>query len=262
MSSYNKIIIVLLLLVSSLFSNNIDKKSFPEEDLYIVYAIEYERIGQINNAREVYLKLYNRTDKSEYLVKFLKISLSTKNFSDVKKVAKRNLDENIKNHEDILRIYCVALLNLREYTQALEVGKDLIKKFDTAISYDIVGNVYFVMKEYEKAKSHFESAYVLSKNSTSLFNLVNIQYAYLDKKDEAIAYLETHIRLYGCDYLVCTKLISFYQEQNDLDGAISILKRAYKEFKEQEKYTHMQKIYNLLISYLCIIFINELFLNK
>lgn len=250
MSSYSKIVIVLLLLISFLNAKDEDKRLFLEEDLYIVYALEYERLGQINNAREIYNKLYEKTNKSEYLIKFLKISLSTKNFADVKKVASKNLDETIKNHETILRIYCVALLNLREYDEALEVGLSLVKKFDKAINYDVVGNVYFVMQNYKKAKKYFESAYVVSKNSTSLFNLVNIQYAYLNKKDEAVAYLETHIRLYGCDYLVCTKLISFYQEQNDLDGAISILKRAYKEFKEKEQFNYMQKIYTLLISYL------------
>lgn len=237
-------------MVGSLSAKNEDLKSFPEEDLYIVYALEYERLREVNNAREVYLKLYEKTAKTEYLVKFLKISLSTKNFMDVKRVASKYLNSNMKNNEIVLRIYCVALLNLREHDEALKIGQKLIKKYDTAINYDVVGNVYFVIKQYKKAKEYFESAYVLSKNSSSLFNLVNIQYAYLNKKDEAIAYLETHIRLYGCDYLVCTKLISFYQEQNDLDGAISILKRAYKEFKEQEQYTNMQKIYNLLISYL------------
>lgn len=250
MSSYRKSIIVLFLFLSFAYAKNEDVKSFPEEDLYIVYALEYERLGQINNSREVYLKLYEKTKKSEYLVKFLKVSLSTKNFLDVKRVAQRYMDTNKKKHEVILRVYCVALLNLKEYDKALSVGKELLNQFDTAINYDVVGNVYFAMQQYKKAKEYFESAYLLSKNSTSLFNLVNIQYAYLNKKEEAIAYLETHIRLYGCDYLVCTKLISFYQEQNDLDGAISILKRAYKEFKEQERYVLMEKIYNLLIAYL------------
>lgn len=250
MSSYYKIITIFFLFLSCLNAANIDKKSFPEEDLYIVYALEYERAGQVNNARDIYLRLFDKTYKSEYLIKYLKISLSTKNFADVKKVASKNLNESLENYEVILRIYAVALINLREYDKALEVSKSLVKKFDTAINYDVVGNIYFIMKEYQKAKDYFESAYVLSKNSTSLFNLVNIQYAYLNKKEEAVAYLETHVRLYGCDYLVCTKLISFYQEQNDIDGAISILKRAYKEFKQKEQYSFMEKIYKLLIAYL------------
>ena len=250
MSSYNKIVIVLLLLLSCSTANVNDKKLFAEEDLYIVYAIEYERLGQIGNAREVYLRLYDKTKKSEYLVKYLKISLTIKKFEDVKKIASKHLGTNSKDDEIIRRIYCVALINLQEYKQALEVGKKLVEKYDTAINYDVVGNVYFAMQKYKEAKEYFESAYILSKNSTSLFNLVNIQYAYLNKKEEATAYLETHVRLYGCDYLVCTKLISFYQEQNDIDGAISILKRAYKEFKEKEQYSLTEKIYKLLIAYL------------
>lgn len=231
-------------------ANGSEKRVFEKEDLYIVFAIEYERLGQINNARDLYLKLFEKTNKSEYLVKYLKISLGIKKFEDAKYVAAKYLDPSLEDYEDILRIYCVALLNLKEYDKALEVGQTLIGQFNTALNYDVVANVYFVKKNYAKAKEYFESAYTLGKNPTSLFNLVNVLYAYLNQKEEAIAYLETHVRLYGCDYLVCTKLLSFYQEQNDIDGAISILKRSYFQFKKEGKTQIVQKLYNILITYL------------
>ncbi len=249
MSSYTRLIIVFLLLMSSLFANS-DKKVFPREDLYIVYALEYERQGDLNEARKLYLELFEKSDKDEYLVKYLKMSLSLKYFKDVKRVASKNLHKATREYETVLRVYCVALLNLKEYDQALSLGKELVQKYNNAINYDVVANIYFVKQNYKKAQEYFESAYSLSKNSTSLFNLVNILYAYLDKKEDAIAYLETHVRVFGCDYLVCTKLLSFYQEQNNIEGAISVLKRAYGEFKEQEQYHLMDKIYNVLIAYL------------
>jgi tetratricopeptide (TPR) repeat protein len=249
-SSYQRLIILFLFFTTFSLASGSNEKAFDKEDLYIVFAIEYEKIGQINAARDLYLKLFEKTNKSEYLVKYLKVSLSIKKFEDVKYVAAKYLDKTLDDYEEILRIYCVALLNLKEYDKALEVGQSLIKQFDSAINYDVVANVHFVKKNYNKAKEYFESAYSLSKNPTSLFNLVNVLYAYLNQKEEAIAYLETHVRLYGCDYIVCTKLLSFYQEQNDIDGAISILKRSYFQFKKEGRPEVVEKLYRVLIAYL------------
>lgn len=249
MPSYKKYLIVLFLLIGSIsYANN--KKTFPKEDLYIVFALEYEQLGYTENARELYLKLFNQSKKYEYLVNYLKLSTRLRKFSDVIKYASKNLNPKQKDYEVVLRMYTIALLNEKQYTKALKYGKKLIHEFDNAINYDVVANIYFLKKDYKNSKKYFESAYILSKNPTSLFNLVNVLYAYLNKKEEAIAYLETHIRLYGCDYLVCTKLLSFYQEQNNVDGAISILKKSYFTFKKKGNTEYANKVYDLLIAYL------------
>jgi len=250
-SSYKKLIIVFLLLTSSLFATNDGYKKLHEnEDLYILFALEYEKNGQDNEARGLYLKLFDTTSKYEYLVRYLRTSLFLKEFKDVEKVASKNLKEDEKEYEVVLRLYCVALLNLKKYDEAFNMASILIKKYPNYMNYEVMANVYFVTEDFPNAKKYFESAYLLNKNSTTLFNLVNVLYAYLNEKDAAIAYLETHVRLYGCDFLICNKLLSIYQEQNNIDGAISVLKRSYFDFKEKNNYHSMTKIYKLLISYL------------
>ena len=81
-------------------------------------------------------------------------------------------------------------------------------------------------------------------------NLTNVLYAYLNKKEKAISYLETHVRLYGCQGGVCSKLYAFYREQKNIDGIISVLKRSFYEYKQRDDMYSMNRVYKLLISYM------------
>lgn len=234
----------------SFANDNSYKKLHEKEDLYIVFALEYEKGGNFEASRELYLKLYEETNKYEYFLKYLKTSLSLKKFSDINKYASKNLKENEKEYETVLRVYCISLLNKKELDKAFKIANILITKFDKAINYELMANAYFVKEDFVNAKKYYESAYSMNNNPSTLFNLVNVLYAYLNEKEEAIAYLETYVRLYGCNSIVCTKLLSIYQEQKNIDGSISILKRSYYEFKDNKQEINATKIYKILIAYL------------
>lgn len=259
MSCYKRYLVIFIF-ITSLFA----KEANFNEDLYILYALEYEKQDKTNEARALYEKLYENTDNYEYFIKYLRASLATGNFKDIVKKVPSHLKKDIDEKELITRIYCVSLLNLNKTDKALSVAKDLLAKYKSALNYEVLANVYFVKKDYEKAASYFETSYSMNNNSNTLFNLVNILYAYLNKKPEALAYLETHVRLYGCDSIVCSKLVSIYQEQNNIDGIISVLKRSYQTYKNIRNDVMANKTYKLLITYLEKKDINEaiLFLEK
>jgi tetratricopeptide (TPR) repeat protein len=176
--------------------------------------------------------------------------LATGHFKDIVKKVQNHLGDNVKEQELILRIYCVSLLNLNQTDKALEVAQKLLTKYKSALNYEVLANVYFVKKDYTKAASYFETSYSMNNSSNTLLNLVNILYAYLNKKPEALAYLETHVRLFGCDSSVCPKLVSIYQEQNNVDGIISVLKRSYQTYKNEDDEDMANKTYKVLIAYL------------
>lgn len=251
MSSYTRVVIILTFFVCFSFANeNSYKKLDSKEDLYIVFALEYEKHSNFEASRNLFLKLYETTNKYEYFLKYLRTSLQVKQFSDINKYAASNLKEDEKEYEAVLRIYCISLLNTKKSDEAFIIANTLIKKFEKAINYELMANVYFVKEDFKNSKRYYESAYTINNSPSTLFNLVNILYAYLNQKDQAIAYLETYVRLYGCNAIVCNKLLSIYQEQNNIDGVISILKRSYFEFKEKKKEINAAKVHKLLIAYL------------
>lgn len=261
MSCYKRYLVIFVF-ITSLLSNELDKNF--NEDLYILYALEYEKQGKTNESRILYEKLFENTKNYEYFIKYLRASLATGNFKDIIKKVQPHLNKDIDEQELILRIYCVSLLNLNETDKAMVVAQRLLKEYKSALNYEVLANVYFVKKDYEKAASYFESSYSMNNDSNTLFNLVNVLYAYLNKKPEALAYLETHVRLYGCDSIVCSKLVSIYQEQNNIDGIISVLKRSYQANKDNGNEEMATKTYKFLITYLEKKDINEaiLFLEK
>jgi len=238
--------LVIFIFISSLFA----KEANFNEDLYILYALEYEKQDKTNEARALYEKLFENTQNYEYFIKYLRASLATGNFKDIVKKVPSHLKKDIDEQELITRIYCVSLLNLNKTDKALSVAQELLSKYKTALNYEVLANVYFVKKEYTKAASYFETSYSMNNNSNTLFNLVNILYAYLNRKAEALAYLETHVRLYGCDSIVCSKLVSIYQEQNNIDGIISVLKRSYQANRDAGNKDMANKTYKLLITYI------------
>ena len=245
MSCYKRYLVIFIF-ISSLFA----KEANFNEDLYILYALEYEKQDKTNEARALYEKLYDNTQNYEYFIKYLRSSLATGNFKDIVKKVPSHLEKDIEEQELITRIYCVSLLNLNRTDKALSVAQKLLSKYKTALNYEVLANVYFVKKEYTKAASYFETSYSMDNNSNTLFNLVNILYAYLNRKAEALAYLETHVRLYGCDSIVCSKLVSIYQEQNNIDGIISVLKRSYQNNRDAGNKDMASKTYELLITYI------------
>lgn len=247
MSCYKRYLVIFVF-ITSLLSNELDKNF--NEDLYILYALEYEKQGKTNESRILYEKLFENTKNYEYFIKYLRASLATGNFKDIIKKVQPHLNKDIDEQELILRIYCVSLLNLNETDKAMVVAQRLLKEYKSALNYEVLANVYFVKKDYEKAASYFESSYSMNNDSNTLFNLVNVLYAYLNKKPEALAYLETHVRLYGCDSIVCSKLVSIYQEQNNIDGIISVLKRSYQANKDNGNEEMATKTYKFLITYL------------
>lgn len=227
-----------------------DAKLFEQEDEYILYAIEYTNQEKYNISRDLYYELFQKTNKYEYLLRALRFSLEIKDFELAKKMCEKHLDEDVPEYEELYRIYIVTLINLYEYDDALYHAKILVNQFNNILNYELLGNVYYMKKDFYEAALYFESAYSQNGNPTTLLNLVNILYSFINEKQKAISYLETHIRLKSCELSVCTKLLSIYEEQKNIDGIISVLKRMYTKFKYDEDYTSMIKAYNMLIDYL------------
>lgn len=223
---------------------------FEQEDEYILYAIEYTNQGNYEMSRDLYFQLFEKTKKYEYLLRAVRFSLEIKDFEFAKTQSHKYLNKEVKEYEELYRVYIVALINLYEYDEALKHSKILLKQFDNVLNTELLGNVYYMRKDFYEAADYFESAYSINGNPNTLLNLVNVLYAFTNQKQKAISYLETYVRIKSCDIAVCAKLLSIYEEQQNIDGVISILKRMYAKFKEEQDLKSMLKVYAMLIDYL------------
>ncbi len=232
MSSYYRIIFLIVFIFNGCMSAQPSYKSSDSKyDTMILIALDYELAKEFKNSSKIYIELYNLTNNKEYLNKAISHTMISKEYKTLKELCKNNLDKYPKLNERFYRLAIMASLQLKQIDEALELSKKLLKKYNNATNYEIVGNIYYAQGLYKEATQYFESAYATSKKAKVLISLVDILYVYLDEKQKAISYLETYLRLHGCQELVCNKLILFYREQQNIDGMISVMKTAVKEYK-------------------------------
>ncbi len=264
MSIYKRVIIVILLsflfcgcvqLQSTLIDKKLLKKDFKykkfsKEDRYIMFALEYNRIGKKEEARELFLKLYQESLKEEYLFEYIKSSFEIKKYDDVISIIEQNRKQISRYETKILKLYILTLSKKRDYKKAQSIAKELLEKEAIESNYELLGIILLQKEEYKEAKKLFWRVYKNSSSITSLLNLTNIMYVHLDEKIEAINLLEAYTKLNGCNNLVCSKLLGFYQEQKNIDGVIDVLKKTYNNLKSSSNDFALNKVYKLLMYYL------------
>jgi len=243
-------VIFLFLGCTTKYQPSADTKLFDEEDELIVFALEFEKMKSYNKSVDIYMELFTKTNRYLYLTRALKLNLEQKNYKKVIELARNNINESSNEYENIIRIYIRALNKLKKYDLALKNSNELLSKYNNSKNYEIIGDIHYLKKNYDKAVGYYESAYASDYKPRTLLNLVNILYSFLNEKEKALSYLETHIRLHGDELVINYKLLSIYQEQKDIDGIISILKRIYYKYKKDQNKVPMTKTSEILISYL------------
>lgn len=252
-SRKNLILVFLLLFFAGCVSSknlSVGKKTYENEDRDILFAIEYLNNNDLINAKNKFHELYLKSNNDFYLLRALKLELLSKNFTDIVNVTEEKVDKSFSNYEEIYQLYLISLINLGQNDKALEKSLELIKEYKDAKNYEIIANLYYLQGDYENAAKYFESSYAKSSDKKILLNLVNILYGNLNEKKKAISYLETHLRLYDFDLELGMKLFSFYKEEKNIHGIISILNRSYEELGNTNNEVVKAKIEQLLISYL------------
>ena len=88
------------------------------------------------------------------------------------------------------------LIKEGEYAQAIELGKSLESKFSDDHDFMfIMGSVYFIVEDAEKALPYFEKAFQLDHDDIETLTLKTDVHLALEQKDEAIDCCELILKL-------------------------------------------------------------------
>ena len=225
-------------------------KSFELENQYIILALESENQRLYYDARELYIRLFEKTNNYEYLVKHLAISTQIKDYKIVKEYASKYYKNNIKQEEIILRLYTFSLFKLGDQKEALLNAQKLTNLFQNDVNYELLGTIYLQQKDYLKAYELFEKAFTLNKSANTFLNLTNIQYFNLSQKEEAISKIEQYIKENGHDFNLSMQLLAFYEKEQKTGKIIPLLKEMYSEYKKNNEALMFSKTKILLIKYI------------
>lgn len=209
-----------------------NEKVFAQEDAYIMFALQAEEKKDYQSATELFDILYDKSSKKEYLYRSLENMLAAK---ENEKVISRVdvLLSTMPDDAKLLRYKVIALFDLSRLDEAIALSVALSKKTKEPKDYLLTSDIYIKRQEYDLAVKYLESAYAKEHNEQILDKMSIILYVNLDRKKEAIALLETHSRMLGCSERVCSRLIAFYANDNNLDGLLSTYLRLYEVHKSE-----------------------------
>lgn len=226
-----------------------NEKSFAQEDSYILFALRAEQLKDYKSASELFELLYKNSQKKEYLYRSLENDLIAK---ENEKLIKRvdTLAKETLYDPKLVRLKVVALFELHRLDKAKELSVALAQKTQEANDYLLTSDIYIKRQEYDLALKYLESAYAKENNEKILDKMSIVLYVNLGKKKEAIAHLETHSRMLGCSELVCSRLIGFYSNENNIEGLLSTYLRLYELGKNPEISRKIIQIYSYKQDYI------------
>ena len=218
-------------------------KAFEEEDAYALFALDAEAHGQYTAAAQYYALLYEKAPREEYRDHFFENLLMAKQFDDALQNAEM-MQETLGFDPQVERYRIRALVGKGELKAAESAALALLDKTKAKQDYLGVADIYGMQKQYNTALRYLESAYDIDYDERVLDRMAVMMYVNLDRKKDAIALLETHIRMSGCSERVCKRLASFYSEQNNVDGMLSTYLRLYDVRPSKEVAEAIIRIYS------------------
>ncbi|MDD3323919.1 MAG: hypothetical protein PHN38_02185 [Sulfurospirillaceae bacterium] len=208
-------------------------KSFEEEDNLIFRALEHERKKEYILAKAIFHLLYSKSEKSHYLLEETRMSFLSDNKNETVKLLEKGMSL-YPQELGFNRIAIAFYLGQQDFGKAEKEIQKLLKAEKTVKNLILAGNFYLQTKSYNLALKYFESAYKEEQAPEILLNIVDLLYRFLDRKEDAIAHLETYTQMEGCEDIICFKLVEIYGREKNIKGLISTYKKLYKKHENEE----------------------------
>jgi len=218
-------------------------KAFDEEDAYTLFALDAEAHGQYATAAQLYAVLYEKAPRVVYRDHFFENLLQAKQYDDVLENAE-TMQRTDGFDAQVERYRIRALLGQGEDKAAETAALALLEQTKAKQDYIGLAEIYAQQKQYNTALRYLERAYDIDYDEAVLDRMVLMLYVNLDRQKDAVAQLETHIRLNGCSERICKRLAGFYSDQNNINGMLGTYLRLYSNYPSQEVADAIVHIYS------------------
>jgi len=203
-----------------------NEKVFEQEDTLILFALRAKELKEYDEASSIFNTLYEKSNKKEYLYASLQNDLYAQEYEKVVKRVDAQIGKELEDFK-LLRIKTIAFIGDEKLQEASVLALSLVEKSKEVNDYILVSEIYVKQDKFDTALKYLESAYTKDYNEKILDKMSIILYVNLQRTKDAIAQLETHARMHGCSKRICTRLIGFYSNENNVDGLLSIYLRLY-----------------------------------
>ncbi|MDQ7045626.1 MAG: hypothetical protein Q9M32_06925 [Sulfurimonas sp.] len=234
-----------------------NKKMFNEEDSLIMFALRSEQVKDFSSAAQIFETLYVKSLRKEYMHRSLQNRLFLKQnqlvIDRVDAITNKHLDDFI-----LVRLKIVGLIQMNRFQEAQDLAIALVEVSEDEADYILLSDIYIGQEKFDEAVKYLESGYSKKYSEKILDRMAILLYVNLDRKKDAIAYLETHTMLHACSVVICKRLISFYSNENNVEGLLSAYLRYYKVDAKPEVAEQIVQLYGYKKDYpQLILFLQE-----
>jgi len=192
------------------------------ENLLLLLAMDYESRGWTANSSDILLRLYQKTDNSNYAYEYLlslNKSLKYQKVIDEFQRLKLDGDRNIGE-------YAKALLSLKEFDKA-EIQALKIKN-RSEMDYKVLAMIYINQGKTDLGLKSYTKGYEISKSPADMQILIKL-YSNFNRAEDGIKVLEYHCKNYKFNSTLFQILGKIYMFQNRDEEALEIYKELYKQ---------------------------------
>lgn len=222
----------------------VEVKEAIDENSLVIQALDAINQKDFNNAKKIYGILYSKIGSKDYLNELLPLTMYLGKYDEAISLSqgwlKKNGDDN-----DIVRFLVNAYIGKKDYNKAKVELVKILATSKHSKDFDTAGNIALITHDYENARRWFITAYNLVPTEEGAEKVATVMYEYLTMKEEAIAFIETHIRFQGCSKRLCYRLAEMYASQNKLDEMLNVYRKLYDKYKEKESASKIVQIYLL-----------------
>ena len=213
------------------------------DDELIVRGLLYDQYKSYEDSRQVYARLFNKTNAEVYLFKEAASSL----------MGKTHISESIKRlkdwdtvHPDTLevkRLLIPLYLTINDVALAKDEAEFLIEKSNNPTDLELASNPFLYLGEFKRALVLLNRVYAADPKEMILLRMADIMDDYTHERKKAIQLLETHRRMNVYSNEVLIKLLVLYSKEEDLPGLLETYEALYENTKDEKVLNKIIDIY-------------------
>ncbi len=208
------------------------------EDTAIVRGLLNEEAGNYARALPIFLRLYDRTGKMEYLIHAAELSMGLKGAQ--KRLVTR-LKTWLRRHpqasptrQKAVRLLVVLYARSGALEKAYRTAKRWLSKSTDPKDLILAATLDVDLKHYKEAVNLLESAYGKTLDEKTLLQIATLEDHYLHNPEAAITLLESHLRMHPqSDPMVYERLIGLYARQKRFDKVLDLYRKMYEIYPSE-----------------------------
>lgn len=229
-----RIVFGIFLCVFSLWAFNEDDA--VNEALNAVDAKKY------NQARDLYLVLYEESGKIEYLRESILVSALLDDPNGAINLIKFFYKKNPRYDLEVEKVLADSYLKLGDVKNSILTIEKIKEKENSPLIHEILGGLYMEIKRFNEALRELNEAYSSTHSEVSLEKIITI---YLNTQKMGLVgdLLDTHLEKYGCSQDLCKRSIEFYIKTKQISRVEKILAQIESRSPTIQNATNLIAVY-------------------